>query len=86
MKEKQIQRLKRIIEKGKKHFVLYYGVLAWGLTTGIVFSIFQHVVGNVQTFKTILVHAVIFSVGGVFWGLFLWRYINKQYQKVLPKA
>jgi hypothetical protein len=79
------KRLKEIIKKGKWNFVLIDGMLRWGIIMTIFFLLFQKFVFNweIDSF-TIISTLVIFLIGGLVWGLWVWNRIEKQ-RKTRPK-
>ena len=60
-------------KKGEKHFILVYGVLIWGLLSGILFQVIQYFVfGKPITIAGGLLSMIIFAICGYFFGKFLW--------------
>ncbi|MDE2427150.1 MAG: hypothetical protein KGM99_00380 [Burkholderiales bacterium] len=83
-KEKRLQRWANTRRKGLWRFILMNGVLGWGVTTAILWSIFMSMTSQNFDFKTRFPLAlVIFPLGGIFWGYFVWRETEKLYQKQL---
>lgn len=90
-KEKQyrVNKWKEVRKKGKKNFIIYKGIIGWGLTTGILFSIFQLflldglclyqlLTGN--SLAKFAVNILLFMLaGGIFFGPILWAINEKQY-------
>ena len=76
------EKLEKVLSKGKNRFVLFNGVFVWGVLTAILFLAFQYLIGSAQSSLSLLVCFVIFPFFGYFWGLFMWRYINTQYEKM----
>jgi len=89
MKTSQIQKWEKIRNKGKKKFIFQNGVLRWGLTTGLLFSVIMYWIGEPHTllrFVSFLVLALIFfPIGGYFWGLWVWTASEKEHQKAIKK-
>jgi hypothetical protein len=56
-------------------FVLKYGVLGWGLTTGILWSLLMSWSDGFRSLYTLLPPAmVLFPTGGYFFGRMLWTF------------
>lgn len=86
MNLKQKERWGKIRVKGKSRFIWVYGVLGWGVSTAILFSVLTEMtkgwfsVENHHSFLIRLpISLVLFSVGGYFWGLWTWRISEKKY-------
>lgn len=64
----------QIRKKGEKHFILFHGVLGWGLLTGILFQAIQHFVfGKPITIAGVLITMIAFAIGGYFFGKIMWN-------------
>lgn len=60
-------------KKGERHFILVYGVLFWGLLSGILFLVIQYFVfGKTLTNANVFISMIIFAICGYFFGKFLW--------------
>lgn len=77
----------KIRQQGKKRFVYRYGVLGWGLTTGIFFSIVFELINEGKIHKTVsgslaisLFSIVLFLVGGYFWGVYMWHSMERRFR------
>lgn len=86
MNNSKLEKLEKTLEKGKLKFVVLHGVLGWGVTTAILFSVFQHLMGSSQTVSSIAVSLVAFPIGGMLWGIWMWHVLQKQYKKLQSKA
>jgi len=82
MSNNQKQKLHAIISKGKWHFILFRGVIAWGLMTAILFNVFQYFLNDWQYPKNMWTSFIVFPIGGVAWGHFMWFYFNNKYQRL----
>jgi hypothetical protein len=75
----------RLRAKGKWDFIVKYGVLGWGVTTGVLFSIifpWMLPFPNKPSFWLMLpLSLVLFPLGGVAWGYFMWIFSEKAYRK-----
>ncbi len=83
MKKSRKERLNNIITKGKWHYILVHGVLLWGVSTAILFSIIWHFIG-LSGFNTIILPSLLlFPLGGVLWGLIMWFIIKREHSNTL---
>lgn len=85
MEDDKFNKLKRLIDKGKWHYICVYGVLGWGVSTAILFSLLQVFSGEAAFVDAILLSLIMFPIGGFFWGLYIWSYLVKQYAKTNKK-
>lgn len=63
-------------KKRKWDFIVKYGVLGWGISSGILFSlIFPFAMNWKISYLTVFILSMIlFPAGGLFWGYFMWKY------------
>lgn len=84
-----ITKLERLMEKGMKHYVLKYGVLYWGVSTALLFSVAFTIVMNmlldveVSFFLVLPGALVLFPLGGILWGLRMWSFMEDTYREYL---
>jgi hypothetical protein len=76
---KSVERWERIRRRGRRSFVWRWGVLAWGLPTGVLFSVMMIVqpdesIGSAM--GTAAVALVVFPLGGLVWGNLMWFVLN----------
>ena len=77
-REKRMQRWARTRAKGRKRFIVIYGVLGWGISTAISMSVFMWLITpTFNPYITIPLSVVIFSLGGILWGRNMWRESEK---------
>jgi hypothetical protein len=67
----RLARWERIKQDGFWRFVLLRGVLAWGLTMGIIWVIFEQVSRKAEALPWYLILGL-FLVGGFVWGVATW--------------
>ncbi|GGW64009.1 hypothetical protein [Alishewanella tabrizica] len=82
MNQQKSEKLKAVIQKGKWSYVLKHGVLGWGVLTAILWSAIMHFIGSIPFTESIFLALVLFSIGGVFWGLCMWFFINREFSKL----
>lgn len=69
-------------EKGKQHFVLVNGVLGWGVSTAIFWTLlmeFLDPLENIWVRPTIAL--IIFPIAGIAFGHLTWNKSEKAYEK-----
>jgi hypothetical protein len=70
---------------GRKRFVLYFGVLGWGLPTAILFTLLQtYELGWDGFLVRLIVAAVFFPIGGVAVGHCMWKWLERKRAKTPP--
>ena len=80
----KLEKWQKLRAKGKWNYILIYGVLGWGVGTGILFSLVFPLVINAMFFKVpflpvFALSIVVFPLGGVAWGYWMWIYCEKVY-------
>ena len=90
MNQAQMERWKRVREKGKDNFIWMTGVLRWGLLVGLAYSFVIHLykhqwdVGSLWTMTFVSFASyclLLFAIAGYFWGRVIWRMTEKRYLK-----
>lgn len=79
MTKQQMDRWERIRVRGKKRYIWLSGVIGWGISTGILVCVINRLGGTswVQSASSL----VVFPIGGYFWGLFMWHWMERQFSK-----
>lgn len=72
------ERFERIRSRGPWNFILRFGVVYWGVTTAVLFTIFMSVFSDDLIGRTFLTAMIVFPVGGFFWGAFMWSFMNRR--------
>ncbi len=68
-----------LMKSGRKWgFIFRYGVLGWGLTTGVLFQIFRMITGSKNALIGAPLGLGIFMIGGLFWGFAMWHLIKRR--------
>jgi hypothetical protein len=77
---RQIESRKRIRAKGRKHYILYRGILRWGMSVFILTTAWMwhdeygwHLPPRRDVWFSILSGLMVCSVAGYFWGEYMWR-------------
>jgi hypothetical protein len=69
----------KLVKLGRSKFVLFYGVLAWGVPTAILFALVRGYSDGWGTFLPQLIIALIlFPLGGVLWGRIMWKLLGRE--------
>jgi hypothetical protein len=68
-------------KRGPLRYIIFCGVLGWGLLTGVAFSVvFPFVMSPGPTFRQMApVTIPVFAVGGLVWGGIMWLVSDYQY-------
>jgi len=77
---KQIEYRKRIRAKGRKHYIVYTGILRWGMFVFVLTTLWswyekygRHIPPRGDLCFSIILGLVIWSVAGYFWGGYMWN-------------
>lgn len=74
--ERRAARRARMIKRGRGSFALRYGVLGWGISTALLFALYQGYAEGWENFpRWLIIALVIFPIGGWFWGVVMWRFL-----------
>ena len=80
MTEKQAARWKKTRQMGRGRYTLIYGVLIWGVATGVIWSVAMAWMQGWERLPGLLVLALIaFPIGGFFYGRLMWRIFESRY-------
>ncbi|MEM6822066.1 MAG: hypothetical protein AAF558_09015 [Verrucomicrobiota bacterium] len=83
-----MKNLELIRSGGITKFVLVYGVLGLGVSTGILFSIIFTLVTQSsfeRIFTFLPISIIAFSLGGVIWGGVMWDYFGSRHCRNISK-
>ena len=83
MSNSQKQKLHKIISKGKWNFILLKGVVVWGLLTAVFSNAIQYYNNGGIYPENMWLSFIIFPIGGLAWGHYMWLYFNNKYQKLV---
>ncbi|KAB3532468.1 hypothetical protein [Alkaliphilus serpentinus] len=94
MDNKQRENLIKAYNKGKTKYILQHGVLSWGVSTAIIYRILVSLFNIGFSFSAIkrglfsldTLYAIpLFSIGGLLWGIFMWKIIEKKASEIKEK-
>ena len=72
------ERLAKTIALGRNRFVLFRGVLGWGLLTALLFFGWSCYSEESMSTLEVVIAFIVFPLGGIFWGAFMWSFLKKQ--------
>jgi hypothetical protein len=76
----------RIRKLGRGKFVLRYGVLGWGISTAILFSLITGFTEGWDGFVFKLIPAlIIFPLGGYVWGRLMWAFFERTNKRAVSE-
>ena len=80
----KLEKWEKLRAKGKWNYIFIYGVLGWGVGTGIIFSLLFPLVTEAMSSKApflpvFALSIVLFPLGGIAWAWFMWIYAEKVY-------
>ena len=88
MKEKDFKNWQQKRQQGALKFTSVQGLLCWGIPMFIIMTFVVNDVINEQgiiEWAQVFIRAVVWAIGGCFFGAFLWFVTERQYQKALQK-
>lgn len=73
--------------KGKARYILFHGVLGWGVPTAILWSILMEFISPTDAFwQRLLIALILFPIGGIAFGYFTWIASESKYKKENPDS
>lgn len=83
----KIEKWESTRNKGRIYFVLVHGVIGWGVVTAVLWSLIMQVVFPVNTFLVrTLIALILFPLGGLGFGLFMWHLNEKKYKQLVEDS
>ncbi len=77
MNRKQQERWERMRQLGRSRYIWRHGVLGWGVTVAIAWSLSMAWMDGWDQLPILLPLAlVLFPIGGYFFGAFMWRVLD----------
>ena len=80
-----VSKLEKIITNGKLNYVLVHGVLGWGVVTALLFSLLRHFTIAPQSVGSVSINLIVFSIGGLIFGLVMWTVLKNKYARLKHK-
>ncbi len=69
----------QIIEQGMLKFILFRGVIGWGIPTAIIFQFIMFFIENKPLLEGLISSLIIFPIVGIFFGLFQWQRMKAKF-------
>ncbi len=76
--EKRRERMKRIVAKGRGHYVVVWGMIGWGVPTALLFTWGMSAWQGMSFLGLLPLSLTLFPIGGYLWGAIMWRFIEAQ--------
>ena len=83
MKDDQFKAWESTRTKGKLNFVLFTGVLSWGLPMFILMAFMNKPFADGFTSKSAIIHYIVWPLAGVLFGVLTWYMSERKYKKEL---
>lgn len=80
MTKKQADGWAKIHARGRWAFIMIYGVLCWGVFSGVLMAIFMSFSPDRTFLGALKTYLPFFMVGGVFWGFLMWVFAESRYR------
>jgi phosphate/sulfate permease len=62
-------------------YILFNGVLGWGVPTALLFQLIMHFAGEKDFFDGIFSSLIIFPITGILFGYFMWKFTQNKTDK-----
>lgn len=94
-RSRQFEKWASVRVKGQLHYVVFVGVLGWGLMTGTLFALLTHLIAHqmdvsslrsLELVSRLIISIGAFGIGGVFFGLAMWHFSEWQYRRAMRSA
>jgi hypothetical protein len=82
MNPNQLKNWESLRRRGRKWYILVVGVLCWGLLSGLVWAVAMSAMQGWERLPLLLALGLVgFPIGGYFFGAFMWKRMESEYQK-----
>lgn len=91
LSDSQLKSWEKTRLKGKRHFILYRGVLGWGLYMFFVMTFYSHLKAvdfkfsalnfNSISLSIVVINITVWMIGGFLYGWWTWSLSEKSYKK-----
>jgi hypothetical protein len=85
MTQRQIESWAKIRKAGRRQFILFRGVLGWGVFTAVMWSVVVSMLDNVGFAQLFTGAIVLFPLAGVIWGATNWSASERSYADYLSR-
>ena len=83
MKDDQLKKWESTRAKGKLHFILFRGVLSWGLPMFIITAFISNPFVDSFISEAAIIHYVVWPLAGGLFGVSTWTISERKYKKEL---
>jgi len=85
---KFIDQWREIRLRGKDHFVITRGIIGFGLCLGSLLFVLNSLLeyfrdGRTPHISKFIIDVALWTLGGMFWGKYLWRRYEKKYTELI---
>ncbi len=85
-RDRRLARWERIRADGRLRYVLRYGMLGWGVTTGLVWAGLMSLIGSAPSpWLYIALGLSLFPLAGVLWGMAMWNWMERHWRRQQPQ-
>ena len=86
MNQSQFEKWSKTRRIGRNRFILIYGVLIWGITVAIFWSVIMNYLMGWSFIPLLLGALVVFPVGGYFFGSAVWNQGESRFERFQSDA
>ena len=80
------ERLAKTIALGRKRYILFHGILGWGLLTALLFTGWSFYSKERMSIAEVAIPFIVFPFGGIFWGAAMWSVMKKKHGATLSQS
>jgi len=89
IEKKQLTGYEKLMELPKWKYIFLYGVIGWGFTVGVLYSIAGYLLRDtsfdILVRRELWINLIAFMIGGLFYGLFMRNFIPRQIKRLKEK-
>ncbi len=82
MNKKNLEKWNIILSKGKKNYIVKYGIIGWGVPTGLLVTIWNYIEEKPVDLLNFIVESsfilLTFPLMGIFFGMFMFSHIKNK--------
>ncbi|MGE0528852.1 MAG: hypothetical protein AB7G93_00865 [Bdellovibrionales bacterium] len=86
MTENQIRNWEKMRVRGKGSFILWQGVVSWGIPVALGMTIYEYFRDNNLSITLVVSYFLTFPCAGYFYGMFLWNYKERRYRRSITNT
>jgi hypothetical protein len=79
MNDKQAAKWAAVRNKGKGSYIMYRGVLPWGIGFAVLFSLIELLTQGTLTWYWLVIRLVVFAVIGFLVAVFRWEHLEQKF-------